>query len=468
MDKVDGKDRWLNDFIDNLHDPFFILDEHGICKYLNKATEKLFLKPRQSILKKVIWHEPKMMTYTSLYIKFQEVISTGENTQFELFFERTLTWYNVEIYSSANQYAVHFHNITSSKKKIERTMQCCNSLFDYHPDAVHCLDLKGNFLAVNKSFEEIFGYTEDEALNRNFRLVVHEDDLERTLYHFENVKNQIPQNFDITCITKQGEKKSIHITITPVIINKNVVAVFGIAQDISDQIRAQQTHIKSEKLSFIGELAAGIAHEINNPLTTIKGFLQLWKEGSIYYPDHYSIFESELDRIALLSNELLTLGKPLSQQMKIIDIAVVLQEVTRLFQKEAELKNIDISCNTKENTYNLFCNEVQIKQLFFNIIENGIDAMDRGGKLVIEATLSNNEVVISISDEGKGIPPEILNRIGEPFYTTKEKGTGLGLMVCYGIVNQYNGEINVTSRINSGTTFSIKLPLANTSGGVND
>ncbi|MFV8828832.1 two-component system sensor histidine kinase NtrB [Alkalihalobacterium sp. APHAB7] len=353
MNEVDDKERRLDAFIDNLQDPFFILNEHGECKYLNKATERLFLTSKESLTDKVVWKEVKSLTPTPLYGKFQEVIKTGGNVQFELFCELTLSWFNVEIYCSGNEYAIQFHDITSTKKTLENTIENYNSLFE-----------------------------------------------------------------------------------------------------------EQQLHIQSEKLSFIGELAAGIAHEINNPLTTIKGFLQLWKEGSIYYPDHYSIFESELDRIAMISNELLTLGKPLSQQVKLNDLSAILRSTTEIFQQDAQTKNIQISCKTIESTCFVLCNEAQMKQVFFNIIENGIDAMEDGGEMIVDTSISDQNVVVTISDDGKGIPSEILNKIGEPFYTTKEKGTGLGLMVCYGIVKQYNGEIFVSTKVGAGTTFTIKLPLA--------
>ncbi|MDE5413545.1 two-component system sensor histidine kinase NtrB [Alkalihalobacterium chitinilyticum] len=356
MNEVDDKERRLDAFIDNLQDPFFILNEYGECKYLNKATERLFVTSKESLTNKVIWKEARALAHTPLYIKFQEVIKTGENVQFELLCERTLKWFNVEISTSENEYAIQFHDITFTKKVLEKTIQKYNSLFE-----------------------------------------------------------------------------------------------------------AQQLHIQSEKLSFISELAAGIAHEINNPLTTIKGFLQLWKEGSIHYPDHYSIFESELERIALISNELLTLGKPLSQQVKLHDISTILRETTEIFQQDAQKRNIQIFCNTKESTCFVLCNEAQMKQVFFNIIENGIDAMDDGGKMIVDTSISDQNVVVSISDDGKGIPSEILNKIGEPFYTTKEKGTGLGLMVCYGIVKQYNGEIFVSTKVGTGTTFTIKLPLVDMS-----
>ncbi|MEB1807322.1 MAG: PAS domain-containing protein [Bacillaceae bacterium] len=356
MNEVDDKERRLDAFIDNLQDPFFILNEHGECKYLNKATERLFVTSKESLTNKVIWKEARALAHTPLYIKFQEVIKTGENVQFELLCERTLKWFNVEISTSENEYAIQFHDITFTKKVLEKTIQNYDSLFE-----------------------------------------------------------------------------------------------------------AQQLHIQSEKLSFISELAAGIAHEINNPLTTIKGFLQLWKEGSIHYPDHYSIFESELERIALISNELLTLGKPLSQQVKLHDISTILRSTTEIFQQDAQKRNIQISCNTIESTCFVLCNEAQMKQVFFNIIENGIDAMNDGGNMIVDTSISDQNVVVSISDDGKGISSEILNKIGEPFYTTKEKGTGLGLMVCYGIVKQYNGEIFVSTKVGTGTTFTIKLPLVDMS-----
>ncbi|WP_209124926.1 ATP-binding protein [Alkalihalobacillus sp. BA299] len=458
MNEVELKARRLDTFIDDLSDPFFILDDHGIFTYLNKETEHLFLKSKQILEGKVIWDEVETLKNTLLYNQFKEVVNTDRSASFELLLNKS--WYDVKIYCSNNHYAIQLHNITSRKKAIEETKQNYKSLFEYHPDAVYLLDLKGNFITTNKSFETIFEFSIDEALQMNFDLIVHPNDLRRTIYHFENAKTGISQNYEVTGITKYGKNIRVNITNIPVIVKDNVTAVFAIAKDISDQVEAQKLHIKTEKLSLIGDLAAGIAHEINNPLTTIKGFLQLWKEGALNHTDHYSIIESEIDRITLISNELLTLGKPISQEVKVHDIATFLHSISTLLQKEATKKNIRISCNIKEKTCWVSCNEAQIKQVFFNLIENAIDAMDNGGKMNVNALATNEHVWVEIIDEGKGIPPELLNKIGEPFYTTKEKGTGLGLMVCYGIVEQYKGEIFVNSKLDHGTTFSIKLPLA--------
>jgi signal transduction histidine kinase len=217
--------------------------------------------------------------------------------------------------------------------------------------------------------------------------------------------------------------------------------------------------IYSEKLSMIGQLAAGIAHEIRNPLTSIKGFLQLMQAGVIDTKNYLDIMENEIDRIETISSELLFLGRPKESQLKICSIQKLLDEVLILMESQSFKQNVRIETNFLCKPFYIRCDESKLKQVFINLVKNGLEAMEQGGTLKIEIyEAAFHQVAVAIKDEGYGIPQENLEQIGQPFYTTKEGGNGLGLMVCFQIIHEHHGKISIASEPQKGSTFTVVLP----------
>lgn len=223
--------------------------------------------------------------------------------------------------------------------------------------------------------------------------------------------------------------------------------------------KAYEQLAQNEKLAFMGQVATSIAHEIRNPLTSIKGFLQLQELQSHGDSKHSSIMMDEIERINLIVNDLLILGKPSGLSLKRKSIEEIIKYVVRLTNNQA-LAN-DIIYNVELNTQNPYieCDENRIKQVLINIFRNAIDAMPNGGNLeIIADNYSDDEICIVCRDEGTGIPEEYIHRLQEPFFSTKEDGTGLGLMVSYRIIEEHKGRIEVESSADEGTTFKIFLP----------
>ncbi|WLR43179.1 PAS domain S-box protein [Bacillus carboniphilus] len=235
-------------------------------------------------------------------------------------------------------------------------------------------------------------------------------------------------------------------------------AVQVILRDLSERKQAEELMLQSEKLSVAGQLAAGIAHEIRNPLTAIKGFLQLMRGEELKNDEYVDIVFSELNRVELILSELLLLAKPQKAQLKEIAIHKILNDVITLLETEANMKNVQIVKDIKQEEP-IVCDENQIKQVFINLIKNAIEAMPNGGKVNVELeNKSNHEIVIKVVDEGEGIPDHLIKKLGEPFITTKPNGTGLGLMITYKIIHHHQGAINVYSKKGKGTTFEVLLP----------
>lgn len=244
-------------------------------------------------------------------------------------------------------------------------------------------------------------------------------------------------------------------------IYKREFAAHTIVRDTTERKKTRELMLKSEKLSVAGQLAAGIAHEVRNPLTAIKGFIQLMKsnhkdEEKVYY----DIIDSEIDRIEGILSELLALVKPKSVKLERKRLDNLLNQVIALTSTQAIMQNIVINKENENPLLEISCDENQLKQVFINFIKNSIEAMPNGGMISIDVKVHKpeNKVRLTFNDQGNGIPEEVLKRVGEPFFTTKENGTGLGLMISKQIIEGHNGIIQISSKAN-GTTVDVSLPL---------
>jgi two-component system, sporulation sensor kinase C len=220
--------------------------------------------------------------------------------------------------------------------------------------------------------------------------------------------------------------------------------------------RAEQ---ERDKLSMAGMLAAGIAHEIRNPLTSLKGFLQL--TASKPKPEYTAIMLSEVDRINEIVTELLELAKPKETAFEERDLPALLEQTVTLLEAQANLSNVTLAMepNARElPPIIVTCEENKLKQVFINLIKNAIEASAGGGAIRIAVRSSDEQVVVEVTDTGSGLVEEQLEQLGQPFYTTKEHGSGLGLMVCRRIVQDHGGTIAFRSEAGEGTVVEVRLP----------
>ncbi|WNS76967.1 ATP-binding protein [Bacillus sp. DTU_2020_1000418_1_SI_GHA_SEK_038] len=215
-----------------------------------------------------------------------------------------------------------------------------------------------------------------------------------------------------------------------------------------------------QKLELVGTLAASTAHEIRNPLTGIKGLVQLLSEKYTNSQDQYyfDIINDEISRINEIVSEFLILGKPTAQKTEIIDIRNILKELEPLILSEANLNNVQYELTLSKTPLLVDCTKDQIKQVLLNISKNALESMTRGGHLTIKLFKEQDKCHIQIADTGTGIPEEDIEKIFQPFYTSKDFGTGLGLVVCKRILHSFGGNIKITSSVNKGTIVDVILP----------
>jgi two-component system NtrC family sensor kinase len=244
---------------------------------------------------------------------------------------------------------------------------------------------------------------------------------------------------------------------------------------LREREHAQTQLIHAEKMTALGRLVASIAHEINNPLQAVQTYLTLAQEEldgnqRIEKVNHYlGTVGDEIDRIATIVRRMRDFYRPAREELQPTYLHAVLESVLELTNKQLQHSNVTVECAWADYLPEIRANPDHLKQVFLNLVLNGIDAMTTGGTLHISTSLdqiqTNDEqkarpaVRVEFSDTGEGMPPEISSRIFEPFFTTKERGSGLGLSISYGIIQSHNGQITVESHMGLGTTFTIILPI---------
>lgn len=320
-------------------------------------------------------------------------------------------------------------------------------------------DKNDHITYANEKFCEVSKYTKEELigqphhiLNSDYHPKQFFEDVWATIQRGEVWKGEILNK------AKDGTLYWVDTTIVPFVDQHGeTYQHISIQYDITEQKKAEEMLQKAEKLSMVGELAAGIAHEIRNPLTTVKGFVQLLKEseGGSLYAD---TILGELDRINFIVSEFMVFAKPHSRYYTNCNVKEILHGIIQFLEPEALLKNVRLTRKFTSQDVWINGEPNQLKQVFLNIIKNAIEAMPNGGKVLVSIKLTEKGVVIFIKDTGIGMSAEQVKKIGEPFYTTKPSGNGLGLMVSFKIIQDHQGIIDVESELNKGTKFIITLP----------
>ncbi|MGI8385562.1 PAS domain-containing sensor histidine kinase [Robertmurraya sp. P23] len=356
-----------------------------------------------------------------------------------------------------------FRNVTERyqmEKKLRVSEQKFRKIFEGSLDGMLLWDENQRIIDVNPAGEKYLKANKYEVVGKTMR------DLLINCHFPDDELNEVTKNLMIeghatgtlTLTTRSG--KTLHYEYST---KQNVVSNLSLTtfRDVTEKLEMEANLHKSDTLSVIGQLAAGVAHEIRNPMTALKGFIQLLEDSSEgKHPMYFDVISTELNRIDAIINEFLILAKP--QAIKFVEhsITQIMSETVNLLSAQAVLYNVQFLLHYDDDLPTLICEPNQLKKVFINMIKNGIEVMPSGGFITISMNpTTDNRIHISIKDEGYGIPEEKLKKLGQPFYTTKERGTGLGLMVSYRIIEEHEGTIKVESEVGKGTVFHVYLPV---------
>ncbi len=337
----------------------------------------------------------------------------------------------------------------------ERFQQIVNNI----KEAFWIFDLEENrLLYMSSALKEISGYTE-EQYNADQTLwinTIYAEDREHTVAKFINIEESI--EFDYRLIHSNGSIRWVRNRVVPIFNEEGkIYRLVGVAEDITEAKLNEDLIRKTDKLAAVSQLAASIAHEIRNPLTSVKGFMQLRKDQASPFEE---LILAELGQMEEFVNEILILANShLGIKRNRNEVNQLLDEVLLANKEVSRLLNITFDFESHDKI-EIQCDETQIKQVFQHVISNAIESMPNGGEVRIELGMENDEsIYILVKDQGVGIAQERIAKLGEPYYSNKEKGSGLGLMISYKIIQNHKGNIFFTSEVGQGTTVKIVLPL---------
>lgn len=334
------------------------------------------------------------------------------------------------------------------------------SLFQRSIDPIYIVDKNLNFLEVNQALTALFGYEKDDVTSHDLSFLFEK---EKTFERFKTslLNKGLIKDFEVTLLRSDG--KQLNCSITTIVlfdIHNEVEGYQGIIRDNTKQKENEQQLLRAEKLGMTGRLARSIAHEVRNPLTNINLSLEQLvaelqdDEDALMYS---GIIKRNSDRINNLITELLNSAKPTSVVMDSIEIDELIPKVIELAADRIKLQKINLKTELNCNKITANIDEEQLKIALLNIIINAIEAMppDQQGELTISTCMENNQISISIADNGEGIEKDKLNNLFDAFYTGKRTGMGLGLTTTQNIINAHEAKITVESEKGVGTTFTI-------------
>ena len=365
---------------------------------------------------------------------------------------------------------------TSINQAKEEHRRFTEAVLDALPVSIYVIDRDYRIVTWNRHREiGIQGIPRDSAVGRNVFEVLAKYPQGRLREEFERAfRTGKIERIEQRTTGGDGATKYWMVSKIPMRDKESgeITHVITVGEDVTLRVEAIHAVGKAEKLAAVGRLAAGVVHEINNPLATISACAESLEarveEGAFGasedvadLQEYLGLIRSEAFRCKSITNNLLDFSRMRAGNRFPIDVSPILKSSARLVAHQKRGENIEIKLEIEENLPQIDADEGQIQQAIIALATNAIDAMPNGGTLTFRALSEPNRVVIEVRDTGVGIAPEDVSKIFEPFFTTKEvgKGTGLGLAVCYGIITEHNGRLSVRSNLNVGTTFSIFLPI---------
>jgi two-component system, cell cycle sensor histidine kinase and response regulator CckA len=366
--------------------------------------------------------------------------------------------------------ALYKHEMEAKLRESEETLR---ALLNATLESAVLTTADGTILALNqtaaqkigKEIEMIIGQKYSDVIPSNY-LNSYPGNINKVIntgqssYHEEEIDGVVYEQSIHPVIDKEGNISRIAVYSKDITDRKNQEK--SLRKAYEELAQTQKELIQSEKLASLGGFASGVAHEIRNPLANISACAQFCiskLETDDKTKEHLNVILRNCEKANQIIKDLLDYARPSDFTVQNADIIKVLNKALNLVKSRCEKQGVEIKKIFDKKSISIFIDEKWMLNAFLNIITNALDAMDKGGELIIEVLKDSSSILIKISDDGKGIPSDIIDKIFEPFFTTKRTGVGLGLPLTQRVVDIHKGKINIESEIDSGTTVSIKLPF---------
>ncbi len=459
----------------SITDVFFAMDENLRYTYWNKASEMLTgIRAEDAIGKSLLEIFPDSPGLRRAENAYRAVLNTGKSQIFMNDFEIDGKHYIFEIaaYPSKEGISVFVRDVTQRRQAEEALRQSEENyrvLFDSSVIGTIVLDAETmKVVMANQSAIQMFRFsTQEEILRADPLAFIHPDDREgiQELARENLFKRDLRQTHSLRAITKDGQEIWMSASGARIMHEGRLAGLISFA-DITEQKRQNEQLAMADRLASIGELAAGTAHELNNPLAGIIGLSELLMEKNTpdYIRRDLAMIRDEARRAANVTSNLLTFARKHKPMKQLTQINTVIKAVLELRSYAHKANSINVVSHLASDLPEIQIDHFQMQQVFLNIVINAEYFMTKAhnsGTLTIASGRQNGSVKVSFSDDGPGITPENLGRIFDPFFTTKEAGigTGLGLSICHGIVVAHGGQIYARSQAGKGATVFIELPI---------
>ncbi|WP_100331110.1 PAS domain S-box protein [Bacillus xiapuensis] len=476
-DEISFCNSWFDAFMSTTSDPVYIFNREGKIILANEAFEKSYGWALKELKGKILPIIPFHLKDEFRFLK-EKLVSGEKIRNYKTIHQRkdgSLIHAKISatpVYETNGQFVAAIGVTRNITGRIEAALLLDRTAEELKENEKKFMELSENIndilcifdfsihqaVYISASYEKILGHSK-ESFYKNYRIFlkcIHPDDKKKFIQFA--LKQSLDSEIEYRVYHKDGSVKWLRSRKAPIVDEKNPHRLLTVTQDISSLKEKELLLNKKDKLGAVGQLAAGIAHEVRNPLTAIKGFTQLW--GQETHHKYSEIILSELERIESIMQEFLMLAKPHQEtKFAIQNINKIVQETAEFMKPEALLHNVELKTELRKHLPAVKLEEKQIKQVLLNLIKNAIDAMPEGGNLLVRTRCANDEFVcLEVIDEGVGISQDRIPRLGEPFYSNKEKGTGLGLMVSFKIIEHHQGKIFFESEEKKGTKVEIRLP----------
>jgi two-component system, sporulation sensor kinase A len=352
--------------------------------------------------------------------------------------------------------------IINLERELKKTREMYHLITENTTDMIKVFTNDFTIIYASPSFEKVTGISNFDIIGKKVTDFILPEEMDSYSKMFQKLlATGEPQLVQKKLITANREVMYAEYNISPIYNeNKEMESFVIVGRNITDRVKNDAALRNLDRLSIIGQLAAGVAHEIRNPLTSLKGFSKLLKTSNYKdkQEDYLSIIMDELDRIDMIVNEFMSLAKPQAVLIERENLHHILESTVNILHPQALLHNVQITMDYPNEDIYLQCSPNQLKQVFVNFLKNAIESMPSGGNVHIHVgKVEKKRVIITFTDQGIGIGKDVMQYLGTPFYTTKDKGIGLGLTVSNKIIQEHNGTMKIESKLGKGTTVQVEL-----------